>query len=74
MMSRVVAVVAPLCFGTWIVAERAVRALLSVDLWGRVALLVMPGMIILGALLIASGVNPHDSRCQRRRQRMKQYR
>lgn len=54
-MSLVFAVIAPLCNGTWLVAGRAVRALLADDVWGRVSLLVMAFMIVLSAVLIALG-------------------
>jgi threonine/homoserine/homoserine lactone efflux protein len=53
-MSLVFAVVAPLCNGTWLVAGRAVRALLADDVWGRIALLVMAGLIIFSAIVIAT--------------------
>ncbi len=53
-MSLVFAVVAPLCNGTWLVAGRAVRAFLADDVWGRIALLVMAGLIILSTVVIAT--------------------
>lgn len=52
-MSLVFAAIAPLCNGTWLVAGRAIRALLADDVWGRVSLLVMAFMIVLSAVLIA---------------------
>lgn len=45
--------VAPLCNGTWLLAGRLLGAVLSSDIWGRLAVLVMAGLIVLSAGLIA---------------------
>lgn len=47
--------VAPLCNGTWLLAGRILGAVLSSDIWGRLAVLVMAGLIVLSAGLIALG-------------------
>ena len=47
--------IAPLCNGTWLLAGRILGAVLSSDIWGRLAVLVMAGMIVLSAGLIALG-------------------
>ena len=52
-MSMVFAAIAPVCNGTWLVAGRALRALLTDDVWGRVALLFMASLVVLSAVLIA---------------------
>lgn len=54
-MSLVFAVIAPVCNATWLVAGRAVGALLADEVWGRVALLSMAALIVLSAVLIALG-------------------
>jgi threonine/homoserine/homoserine lactone efflux protein len=45
--------VAPLCNGTWLLAGRLLGAVLSSDIWGRLAVLLMAGLIVLSAGLIA---------------------
>lgn len=48
-------VIAPLCNWTWLLAGRVISTLLFSDVWGRVAVLAMAGLILLSATLIALG-------------------
>lgn len=48
-------IVAPFCNGTWLVAGRAIGSLLSSNVWGRVSVLFMAGLIVVNAGLIALG-------------------
>ena len=46
-------VVAPLCNGIWLLSGRVIGAVLSSEIWGRLAVLLMAGLIVLSAVLIA---------------------